>query len=112
MRGQGAARGFEKGGDPLRRLKRYVVRAGNLRAVIRRRPAKAGTTNHGLSFCRLCGKARRWRRLEQGETLAGDELNDFRTVYAEATKWCRDEYLAQQASRKRRLAFKRGNSGR
>ena len=88
------------------------MRVGNLRAVIRRRPAKAGSTEHGLSFCRLCGKPRRWRRLEQGETLAGDELNDFRKVYAEATKWCRDEYLAHQASRKRRLAFKRGNSGK
>ena len=103
---------FQKGGDPLRRLKRHVVRVGNVRVVIHRRPAKRGSTAHTLTFGRLCGSPRRWRRLEQGDTLAGDELEDFRKVYAEATEWCRDQYLALQAGRRRHLTVKRRRSGR
>ena len=37
--------------------------------------------------------------------LAGDDLGDYRKVYAEATKWCQDQYLAYQARRSRRLAY-------
>jgi hypothetical protein len=107
MRGQDAAKVLKKGGDRLPPPKRHVIRVGNLRATIRRQPARPGSTEHTLAFSRLCGTPRRWRRLEDGVILAGDDLVDYRKVYAEATKWCQDEYLAYQARRSRRLAYKR-----
>ena len=112
MRGQDAAKVLKKGGDRLLRPKRYVIRVGNLRATIRRQPATPGSTEHRLAFSRLCGTPRRWRRLDNGVILAGDELVDYRKVYAEATKWCQDQYLAYQAKRSRRLAFRRQRSAK
>lgn len=47
------------------------------------------------------------RNLPPPPVLAGDDLVDYRKVYTEATKWCQDEYLAYQARRSRRLAYKR-----
>ena len=53
----------------LRKQNVHIVRVGNLRATIRRLPARPGSMEHRIIYSRLCGKPRRWRRVEQGTVL-------------------------------------------
>jgi hypothetical protein len=91
----------------LRKQNVHIVRVGDLRATIRRLPARPGSMEHRIIYSRLCGKPRRWRRVEQGTVLTVGDSTAYRRLYAEATKWSRDAYLAYQDRRKRRLSTSR-----
>ena len=96
-----------KGGDCLFVPVRHVIRIGNLRVVIRRLPAKGAATSHSLTFGRLCGQPRRWRRLESGTPLKPAEGIAFRDLYLQGTDWCRDQVLERAAKRGMRAKARR-----
>lgn len=90
----------------------HVIRVADVRATIRRLPAKTGSVAYGVRYSRLCGTPRRWRRLKRNAVLRGEDAAAYRKLYLAVSDWCRAQYHAYRNRSERGSTVERRLQGK